>query len=86
MILFVTVLVINELVGPILRVRFRPYKVFTIMHMPKTAIDIDDCFILWQYDIWFARIPLIIFSKTEAISMKETSNYDLWFGIFAPNM
>ena len=28
--------------------------------MPKTAIDIDCCFIFWQYNIWFTRIPFLI--------------------------
>ncbi len=54
--------------------------------MPKAAIDIDSCLILRQYNVRLSRIPFIIFSKPKAIAMKETSNYDLRFGILAPNM
>lgn len=56
------------------------------MHMPKAAIDINGSLILGQYNVRLSRIPFIIFSEPEAISMKKISDYDLRLGILAPDM
>jgi hypothetical protein len=56
------------------------------MAMPEATMDENDRAVLWENNVGFAGISLIVFAIAQSLGKQVFADDILWFGVFAPNM